>query len=205
MVRLWQAADRQKLLMKYVCDVQPAVMEQFAQQGPVAVVAAMRSTITNMLGTLPPQFFTVTISTVGENLAQLMFSVMMTGYMFRNAQYRLELRNTLGPLASSSINASLAASAATAAVASSISSSAKSCNAEQAQRAQSAPASTSLSLLDEETYAPGVQKSRVQVSTWLVWCCCSMPSIRGRFFGSVCLGPGLVQVGGTKSCPLCLV
>jgi hypothetical protein len=40
------------------------------------------------LGTLPPQFFTVTISTVGENMSQLMLSVLMTGYMFRNAQYR---------------------------------------------------------------------------------------------------------------------
>ena len=40
----------------------------------------------------------VTIETVGENLAQLMYSVMMTGYMFRNAQYRMELRQTLAAL-----------------------------------------------------------------------------------------------------------
>eukprot|EP00959_Pyramimonas_sp_CCMP1952_P097195 2031492-Pyramimonas_sp.AAC.1 len=46
----------------------------------------MRQTITNMLGTLPPQFFDVSVSTIGENLAQMMYSVMMTGYMFRNAQ-----------------------------------------------------------------------------------------------------------------------
>lgn len=32
---------------------------------------------------------------VAENLAQLMYSVMMTGYMFRNAQYRLELQQSL--------------------------------------------------------------------------------------------------------------
>lgn len=55
----------------------------------------MRQTVTNMLGTLPPQFFEVTISTVGENLAQLMYSVLMTGYMFRNAYYRMELAQTL--------------------------------------------------------------------------------------------------------------
>jgi len=58
----------------------------------------MRQTVTNMLGTLPPQFFQVNITTVGENLAQLMYSMMMSGYMFRNAQYRLELRNGLGNL-----------------------------------------------------------------------------------------------------------
>ena len=39
------------------------------------VVAAMRTTITNILGTLPPQFFRVSISSSGENLAQLMYSV----------------------------------------------------------------------------------------------------------------------------------
>jgi hypothetical protein len=46
------------------------------------------------LGTLPPQFFTVTISTVGENMSQLMLSVLMTGYMFRNAQYRCAQKAT---------------------------------------------------------------------------------------------------------------
>lgn len=52
----------------------------------------MRQTVSNMVGTLPPQFFEVTVVALGENLAQLLFSVMMTGYLFRNAQYRLELR-----------------------------------------------------------------------------------------------------------------
>lgn len=32
---------------------------------------------------------------VAENLAQLMYGVLMTGYMFRNAQYRLELQQSL--------------------------------------------------------------------------------------------------------------
>lgn len=32
---------------------------------------------------------------VAENLAQLMYSVMMTGYMFKNAQFRLELQQSL--------------------------------------------------------------------------------------------------------------
>jgi hypothetical protein len=72
---LLQSAERRKLLLKYVKEVQPALIEQFVERGPPAVVAAMKNTITNMLGTLPPQFFTVTISTVGENLSQLMLSV----------------------------------------------------------------------------------------------------------------------------------
>lgn len=150
-----QASERRRVLLKYVREVQPALVEQFVESGPPAVVAAMKNTITNMLGTLPPQFFTVTISTVGENMSQLMLSVMMTGYLFRNAQYRLELRNALGDAASMRSSSSRAASLQP----SSSSSSAL------LQRSQSAPAQGSV--LDEEAYAPGVQKSRVQVgSDW---------------------------------------
>ena len=36
---------------------------------------------------------------VAENLAQLMFSVLMTGYMFKNAEYRLELQQSLEQVA----------------------------------------------------------------------------------------------------------
>lgn len=36
---------------------------------------------------------------MAENLAQLMYSVMMTGYMFRNAQYRMELQQSLAQAA----------------------------------------------------------------------------------------------------------
>ena len=69
--------------------VDPQIMEQFVDQSPLPamiilsgyfqVVGAMRTTISNMVGVLPPQLFKVTVSTVGESLAQLMFSVLMTG------------------------------------------------------------------------------------------------------------------------------
>ena len=68
---------------KYVEEVQPGLIDQFMTRAPAEVVDAMRETVTSMIGTLPPQFFEVTVTTVAENLAQLMFSVMMTGYMFR--------------------------------------------------------------------------------------------------------------------------
>lgn len=129
-----QATDRRKLLLQYVQEAEPSVIQSFedaaaaqvvrALQGrarlgagcgragwkegmrcnkraetisrqwilqnyvspafvlwPVllparpAQVAAMRTTVTNILGTLPPQFFRVSISSSGENLAQLMYSV----------------------------------------------------------------------------------------------------------------------------------
>lgn len=90
---------RRDILLEYVQNVQPEFMELFVKRAPKQVVDAMRQTVTNMIGTLPPQFFAVTVTTVAENLAQLMFSVMMTGYMFRNAQYRLELQQSLEQVA----------------------------------------------------------------------------------------------------------
>ncbi|RVW50875.1 hypothetical protein CK203_071282 [Vitis vinifera] len=90
-----QPKSRRDILLEYVKNVQPEFMELFVKRAPQQVVDAMRQTVTNMIGTLPPQFFAVTVTTVAENLAQLMYSVMMTGYMFKNAQYRLELQQSL--------------------------------------------------------------------------------------------------------------
>ncbi|KAJ1692550.1 hypothetical protein LUZ63_009248 [Rhynchospora breviuscula] len=87
--------NRRDILLEYVKNVQPEFMELFLKRAPPQVVDAMRQTVTNMIGTLPPQFFAVTVTTVAENLAQLMYSVLMTGYMFRNAQYRVELQQSL--------------------------------------------------------------------------------------------------------------
>lgn len=91
--------SRRDILLEYVRNVQPEFMELFLKRAPQQVVEAMRQTVTNMIGTLPPQFFTVTVTTVAENLAQLMYSVMMTGYMFRNAHSRLELQQSLEQIA----------------------------------------------------------------------------------------------------------
>ncbi|XVE56270.1 hypothetical protein DITRI_Ditri03aG0225000 [Diplodiscus trichospermus] len=90
-----QPKTRRDVLLEYVKNVQPEFMELFVKRASQQVVEAMRQTVTNMIGTLPPQFFAVTVTTVAQNLAQLMYSVMMTGYMFRNAQYRLELQQSL--------------------------------------------------------------------------------------------------------------
>ena len=46
-------------------------------------------------GALPAQYFQVKVSSTAESLAQLMYSVLLTGYLFRNAFYRMQLRNSL--------------------------------------------------------------------------------------------------------------
>ncbi|KAK9129273.1 hypothetical protein Sjap_009760 [Stephania japonica] len=91
--------SRRDILLEYVKNVQPEFMEVFVKKAPPLVVDAMRQTVANMIGTLPPQFFAVTVTTVAENLAQLMYSILMTGYMFKNAQYRLELQQSLEQVA----------------------------------------------------------------------------------------------------------
>ncbi|DBB05001.1 hypothetical protein WJX82_010799 [Trebouxia sp. C0006] len=92
-----QELDRRRFLLRYVQAIQPEVMEDFVQHAPAHVVDAMSQTIRNYLGTLLPQFFQVSISAKGEDLAQLMYTMMMSGYMFRNAHYRLELRDSMLP------------------------------------------------------------------------------------------------------------
>jgi hypothetical protein len=58
--------SRREMLLEYVKNVQPEFMERFVKRAPNQVVEAMRQTVTNMLGTLPPQFFDVRVSTVCE-------------------------------------------------------------------------------------------------------------------------------------------
>lgn len=81
--------------MDYVQTIQPSAIEEFSGSAPATVVEAMRISVTNLLGTLPPAYFSVNISMRLDNFAQLLYSIMLTGYMYRNALYRMELRSTL--------------------------------------------------------------------------------------------------------------
>lgn len=83
------------MLLSYVQEIEPSIVQHFVDKAPAQVVDAMQHSVSNMLGTLPPAFFNVTINTHGENLAQLMFSVLMTGYLMSNAQARLQLTQSL--------------------------------------------------------------------------------------------------------------
>lgn len=116
-------------------------------------------------------------------MSQLMLSVMMTGYLFRNAQYRLELRNALG-----GVGGGVAATPTSSSMASLLQQQQQqlggsSSSSSVLQRSQSAPQQGSV--LDEEAYAPGVQKSRVQVG-FHVWVCAS---------GGVCWGKPFFSLG----------
>ena len=83
-----QHAPVQVVIFLHACTAPANASPHDCLQSPLAltsappheqVVDAMRTSISNMLGVLPPHYFDVTVSTVGEHLAQLMFSVIMTG------------------------------------------------------------------------------------------------------------------------------
>ena len=46
---------RRRYLLSYVNDVQPSVMDSFSNQASPEVLDAMRHTVTNLVGSLPPQ------------------------------------------------------------------------------------------------------------------------------------------------------
>lgn len=131
-----------------------------------------------MIGTLPPQFFNVTISSMGEHLAQLMLSVLMTGYLFRNAQYRLELRRSIYGLTDGASPATPAMSAPAALPAAAAATAAPSTQTAVPLTALAAPPPSAmdpatpgaftLRQFSDKGFAPGVQSTRVagHVSLW---------------------------------------
>jgi uncharacterized protein YjbJ (UPF0337 family) len=72
------------------------LISKFTSTADPRVQDAVRSTILGLIGTLPRVAFETTTITTGDRLASLMFQLQMTGYMFKNAEYRLSLSQSLG-------------------------------------------------------------------------------------------------------------
>ena len=73
----------------------PELIRGFAETAPAEVQAAVRQTVVSLLGNLPPDVYDVNVLSTGQNVATLMYSMQMTGYMFRNAEYRRSLLESL--------------------------------------------------------------------------------------------------------------
>lgn len=73
----------------------PELVSGFAETAPPEVQQAVRSTVVSLLGNLPPQLYETSVVSSGQNIASLMYSMQMTGYMFRNAEYRRSLMESL--------------------------------------------------------------------------------------------------------------
>lgn len=69
---------------------------QFIKTASPRVQTAVKKTIMNMLGTLRSSpAFDSNVVTTQRALASMMFQMEMTGYMFRNAEYRLAIQQSL--------------------------------------------------------------------------------------------------------------
>jgi hypothetical protein len=83
--------------LNVVAKLSPSeLISRFTSTADPRVQEAVRSTILGLIGTLPKMAFETTTITTGERLASLMFQLQMTGYMFKNAEYRLSLSQSLG-------------------------------------------------------------------------------------------------------------
>ena len=73
----------------------PELIQAFAESAPQEVQAAIRQTVVSLLGNLPAHLYETSVMSTGQNVASLMYSMQMTGYMFRNAEYRRSLLQSL--------------------------------------------------------------------------------------------------------------
>jgi hypothetical protein len=83
--------------MAVVSKLSPSeLISKFTGTAHPRVQAAVKTTILGLIGGLPKLAFDTTTITTGQRLASLMFQLQMTGYMFKNADYRLSLAQSLG-------------------------------------------------------------------------------------------------------------
>lgn len=88
--------DERNELFKFIKAIPPPeLVQRFTTSAPPVVQKAIRETLVSILGSLPPLAFYTTVSSMSANLVQLFHSTLVTGYMFRNATYRLELTRSL--------------------------------------------------------------------------------------------------------------
>jgi len=80
-----------------VSKISPSdLIAKFTAESDPRVQEAVRTTILGLIGSLPKLAFETTSVTTGQRLASLMFQLQMTGYMFKNAEYRLSMSQSLG-------------------------------------------------------------------------------------------------------------
>lgn len=92
--------------LQVVAKLSPSeLISKFTSTAHPRVQDAVRSTVLGLIGTLPKMAFETTTITTGERLASLMFQLQLTGYMLKNADYRLSLSQSLG-VTSNNVNSS---------------------------------------------------------------------------------------------------
>jgi hypothetical protein len=71
------------------------LLKKFAETAPKNVQEAAKSTIVTVLGTLPNYALDAAMITTSSKLANLLYQMQLTGYMFKNAEYRMSFTKSL--------------------------------------------------------------------------------------------------------------
>lgn len=73
----------------------PELVQNFARTAPPEVQVAIKTTVMALFGSMSGGQFETSITSTTQNIASLMYSMQMTGYMLRNAEYRRSLKQSL--------------------------------------------------------------------------------------------------------------
>jgi len=71
------------------------MLQKFAQTAPPNVQAAVQSTVMSIMGSLPAYAMDAALVTTSSKLANLIYQMQMTGYLLKNAEYRVSLTRSL--------------------------------------------------------------------------------------------------------------
>jgi len=71
------------------------MLVKFAKTAPLNVQEAAKSTVLNILGSMPNYALDTVLITTNVKLASLLYQMQITGYMFKNAEYRMSLTRML--------------------------------------------------------------------------------------------------------------
>ena len=83
--------------LQVVSSLSPSeIISRFTLTAHPRVQEAAKTTILGLIGSLPKMAFETKVLTTGAKLANLMFQLQMTGYMFKNAEYRMALSREFG-------------------------------------------------------------------------------------------------------------
>jgi hypothetical protein len=82
-------------LLAYLQGQSPETLAKVAQSVSPEVRQIISQNIQNLVGMLPPQNFSVQVTTDRENLAGLLGSAMMTGYFLKQMETRMQLDRSL--------------------------------------------------------------------------------------------------------------
>lgn len=82
-------------LLKYLKHQPPDVLARVAQSVSPEIKDIITQNVQGLVGVLPSEGFNVQITTNRENLAGLLTSAMMTGYVLRQMEQRMHLEENL--------------------------------------------------------------------------------------------------------------